>query len=162
MQRKSRYGVTLTASDVETIGRGATTLPDNWCVDPIIDLTRPGRPRVWVRQVDDVIPPISFERLGSIIWVSTCDNGQHGDPLLIGEPFQTIAAAFVHLWGRLAAATTNESRLQTVALEGRGADHRVTNVSLIDLDQRAVAVDEMIRVRKRKEARCNVILFMSR
>ena len=107
MPRRSHSGLTLTASDIQTIEEGAKTLPGNWYLDSVIDLRWPRKPRVWVRVVDDSLPPISFERVGSIIWVSMVSEGS----TTAGQPFGSIGAAFIYLWARLAtlAAETSTS-----------------------------------------------------
>jgi hypothetical protein len=98
----------LTGSDIEIIGDAVNTLPGNWYLDPVIDLRRPGKPRVWLRSHAIAafnLPAISFERIGRLVWVSICDPDTTECGMLTGQPFETIAAAFVYLWGRLEAMT---------------------------------------------------------
>lgn len=95
---------TLTASDILVIEKEVKALPGRWHVDPVIDLKRPGKPRVWVRDIAGIMPPINFERVGAAIWVSSCDEGQ-GDPSsAISAAFMTIPAAFVYIGGHLGSA----------------------------------------------------------
>ena len=101
----------LTGRDIQAIGGGVSELPGDWRVDPIIDMRRPGMPRVWLRSVATTafdLPAIGFERIDRLVWVSMCDSilPEHG--MAIGQPFETIAAAFVYLSGRLEAMTATD------------------------------------------------------
>jgi hypothetical protein len=96
----------LSASDIRIIAQGTGTLPGNWHLDPVIDLRRWGKPRVWVREcgfeaADELA--VSFERVGALIWVSLHGwrKGQMG--MSEGMPLETFSSAFIYLWARLMA-----------------------------------------------------------
>jgi hypothetical protein len=96
----------LSASDIQIIAQGASTLPGNWHLDTVIDLKRWGKPRVWVRErgfepVDELA--VSFERVGSLIWVSILGSRKGQTGMSEGMPFETFSSAFTYLWARLAA-----------------------------------------------------------
>ena len=99
---------TLTGLDILLIEQGAQTLPGNWYLDPVVDLTQPRRPRVWLRSADDNLPAISLERIDSIIWVSSLGGNQHGRSVVIGQPFASVPAAFAHLSAMLEAMETGD------------------------------------------------------
>ena len=105
MHRASRPPI-LNAADIEVIAQGASTLPGNWYLDPVIDLRRRGKPRVWVRKhgaaASDILA-VSFERLGTLIWVSIQSPKMSRSGVSHGLPFDTFQAAFVYLWTRLVA-----------------------------------------------------------
>jgi hypothetical protein len=96
---------TLTASDILVIEKEVKTLPGRWQVDPVIDLKRPGKPRVWVKDIAGIMPPINVERVGHAIWVSSCEEGQDDAPSAISAAFMTISAAFVYIGGQLGSAS---------------------------------------------------------
>jgi hypothetical protein len=96
---------TLTASDILVIEKEVKTLPGRWQVDSVIDLKRPGKPRVWVRDSAGIMPPINFERVGNAIWVSCCEEGQHDASSAISAAFMTIPAAFIYIGGQLRSAS---------------------------------------------------------
>jgi hypothetical protein len=94
----------LNYADMMIIEWGTLTLPGVWYLDPIVDLKRPGKPRVWVRPRDagsSWPEAISFERLGQVVWISM--NDPTGINVQIGMPFDTIPAAFIYLRSRLSA-----------------------------------------------------------
>ena len=96
----------LSGRDIQTISGGASDLPGDWRVDPIIDMRRPGTPRVWLRSDATTafnLPAIGFERIGRLVWVSMCNSVMTEHGMVAGQPFETIAAAFVYLSGRLEA-----------------------------------------------------------
>jgi hypothetical protein len=99
----------LTGSDIRTIEQGASTLPGNWYLDPVVDLKRWGKPRAWVRKkalLDSDMLAISFERIGTLIWVSIHFPSLDPPGLSDGLPFDTFSAAFAYLWVRLEARAT--------------------------------------------------------
>lgn len=96
----------LSGSDIQIIAQGATTLPGNWYLDHVIDLRRWGKPRVWIRKrafPDSDQLSVRFERIGEAIWISVHDPRTSQSDVSDGLPFATLAAAFVYLWGRMAA-----------------------------------------------------------
>jgi hypothetical protein len=96
----------LDGSDMHVIGQGPTTLPGNWYLDPVVDLKRWGKPKMWVRRVGFITAgtlAVSFERLGASIWVAFYSANLNQDVLPAGLPFDTLPAALVYLWARLAA-----------------------------------------------------------
>ena len=98
----------LSGSDIRVIDDGVKTLPGNWYLDPVIDLRRPGKPRVWLRSHGVAVshlPTIAIERIAGLVWVSICDPGASESGMLAGQPFATVGAAFVYLWGRLKSMT---------------------------------------------------------
>jgi hypothetical protein len=107
----------LSGRDIQAISGGVSELPGDWSVDPIIDMRRPGTPRVWLRSDATTAfkpPAIGFERIGRLVWVSMCDSVLPELGMVTGQPFETIAAAFVYLSGRLeamAAATISSTAL---------------------------------------------------
>src|ERR1700722_14133327 len=107
----------LSGSDIRIIAQGATTLPGNWYLDPVIDIKRWGKPRAWVRPRGFAMPDmlaVTFERLGAVIWVSVHDPRVSGSGMSDGLPFDTFCSTFVYLWGRL------ESRsIEVIAPDGR-------------------------------------------
>jgi hypothetical protein len=100
---------TLTGSDIRIIEQGASTLPGNWYLDPVVDLKRWGKPRVWVRKktlLDSDMLAVSFERIGTVIWVSIHFPSLYQSSTPNGLPFDTFSAAFTYLWARLEARAT--------------------------------------------------------
>jgi hypothetical protein len=99
----------LTASDMKVIAQGTTTLPGVWYLDSVIDLRRQHRPRAWVRSRQAVAGgplAVSFERIGTAIWIAIDPDYDDHSVVTQGVPFATFQAAFVYLWFVLAAATS--------------------------------------------------------
>jgi hypothetical protein len=99
----------LTGSDIRIIEQGARTLPGNWYLDPVVDLRRWGKPRVWVRKkalLDSDMLAVSFERIGTVIWVSIHFPSVEQLGTSDGLPFDTFSVAFAYLWARLEARAT--------------------------------------------------------
>ncbi|HUN40596.1 MAG TPA: hypothetical protein VMU81_09920 [Acetobacteraceae bacterium] len=118
---------TLTGSDIRVIENEARTLPGRWQVDPVIDLKRPGRPRVWVRDVAGVMPSINFERIGNAIWASSQDEGEYDALFAISAAFVTVPAAFVYIGGHLASvsqAGAAAPRPSAPPMSPAGKDHK--------------------------------------
>jgi hypothetical protein len=104
--RHNRRVAVLTDVDIQSIAQGATRLPGNWHLDPVTDLSRRGKPRVWIRKHwpnADEVRAISLERLGRAIWVSIVDSRSGQSGMSEGWPFDTMAAALVYIGTRLEA-----------------------------------------------------------
>jgi hypothetical protein len=116
MSRAGRPPV-LSGSDIRIIAQGATTLPGNWYLDPVIDMTRWGKPRVWVRKrafVASDMLAVSFERFGAALWVSVHQPNLDQSGRQEGLPFDTFPSAFAYLWVRLESSLT-----EVIAPDGR-------------------------------------------
>lgn len=100
MQRTHLSSV-LNGSDIQVIETSAEMLPGEWHLDPVIDLTRPGQPRVWVVSADPTVSPISFERIGSIIWMGGFNGLPNDRGFEIGRPFATLIDALGFLCGMI-------------------------------------------------------------
>jgi hypothetical protein len=101
--RHPNKSAVLNAADISMIEQGSYTLPGNWYLDPVVDLTRSRKPRVWIRWANKPLLKIGFERIGTIIWITGLDRHRNARGIAAGWPFARIAAAFTFLWGMLDA-----------------------------------------------------------
>ena len=105
----------LNGRDIHDISDGASRLPGDWYVDPVIDLRHPRKPRVWLRSDAFMTsqPLIGIERIDRLLWVTLREPGDSATGLQAGRPFETISSAIVFLAGWLEAivlATNDTAR----------------------------------------------------